>query len=149
MSKQANWLENCKHVVVPFLDLESSKRCLDAAVSIGGQVHVLHAMVPFASSYPMDVFSVETQQDIKGRTFQEIQNQLKEAGYDVKLHLEYGEPAHITAELCEQVGADLIIMESAQRKGIARWFLGSVAEHLVREAPCPLLVLPKVKEETA
>lgn len=146
MSGKVSLFDNCKSVVVPFLDLESSRRCLDAAVSTGGQVHVLHAMVPFASSYPIDVFSVDTQQDIKERSYQDLQRQLKEAGYDVKLHLEYGEPAHIVAQLCEEVGADLIIMESAQRKGIARWFLGSVSEHLVREAPCPLLVLPKVRE---
>lgn len=143
MSEQTSLFKNCKSVVVPFMDLESSKRCLDAAVSTGATVHVLHAMVPFTGSYPMDVFSIDTQQEIKSRSREDIQKQLTEAGYEVQLHLEYGDPAHIVAQLCQEVQADLIIMESAQRKGIARWFLGSVAEHLVREAPCPLLILPR------
>lgn len=143
MSQDKSWFSNCKNVVVPFMDLESSKRSLDAAVSTGGKVHVLHALVPFASTYPLDFFSLDTQQDLQKQTFEKVKATLKEAGYEVELYLRYGEPADMIAELCEEVKADLIVMESAQRKGVARWLLGSVAEHLVREAPCPLLILPK------
>lgn len=143
MDQSNNWLANFKNIVVPFMDLETSKHSLDAATATGGRVHVLHALVPFASTYPLDYFSLDTQQDLKAQTFERVEKILKDAGYDVELYLRYGDPAHMIAQLCEEVKADLIVMESAQRKGVSRWLLGSVAEHLVRESPCPLLVLPK------
>lgn len=37
--------------------------------------------------------------------------------------------------------ADLLIVGTHGRTGVARLFLGSVAEKLVRHAPCPVLVL--------
>ena len=36
---------------------------------------------------------------------------------------------------------DLIVMATHGRGGVARWFLGSVAEEVVRHAPVPLLLL--------
>jgi nucleotide-binding universal stress UspA family protein len=37
---------------------------------------------------------------------------------------------------------DLVVMTSHGRGGTLRWLLGSVAEKLVREAPCPVLLVP-------
>jgi nucleotide-binding universal stress UspA family protein len=39
---------------------------------------------------------------------------------------------------------DLVVMTSHGRGGALRWLLGSVAEKLVREAPCPVLLVPTV-----
>jgi nucleotide-binding universal stress UspA family protein len=38
-------------------------------------------------------------------------------------------------------GADLIIMGTHGRRGIARTLIGSVAEKVVRTAPCPVLTV--------
>jgi nucleotide-binding universal stress UspA family protein len=38
--------------------------------------------------------------------------------------------------------ADLIVMGTHGRAGMKRWFAGSVAEHVLRTAPCPVLVVP-------
>ena len=38
--------------------------------------------------------------------------------------------------------ADLIVMGTHGRTGIKRWFAGSVAERVLRTAPCPVLVVP-------
>lgn len=37
---------------------------------------------------------------------------------------------------------DVVVITSHGRGGVLRWFLGSVAEKLVREAPVPVLVIP-------
>lgn len=42
----------------------------------------------------------------------------------------------------DQIGADLIVMGSQGRRGVRRFFLGSVAEEVVRTAACPVLTLP-------
>jgi nucleotide-binding universal stress UspA family protein len=38
-------------------------------------------------------------------------------------------------------GIDPIIMGTHARKGVPRFFLGSVAERVIREAPCPVITL--------
>jgi nucleotide-binding universal stress UspA family protein len=37
---------------------------------------------------------------------------------------------------------DLIVMSTHARKGVARLFLGSIAERVIREAPCPVIAVP-------
>ena len=39
-------------------------------------------------------------------------------------------------------GADLLVLGTHAREGAARFFLGSVAERTVRDAPCPVVVVP-------
>lgn len=37
---------------------------------------------------------------------------------------------------------DVVVMASHGRSGVTRWFLGSVAEDLVRRSPVPVLLIP-------
>ena len=41
-----------------------------------------------------------------------------------------------------EAGADLLVLGTHARQGAARFFLGSVAERTVRDAPCPVVVVP-------
>ncbi len=50
-----------------------------------------------------------------------------------------GEPAAAIVELAEKEDADLIVMGTHGRTGLARLLMGSVAEVVVRRAPCPVL----------
>jgi nucleotide-binding universal stress UspA family protein len=36
---------------------------------------------------------------------------------------------------------DVIVMSTHARKGVAKLFLGSVAENVIREAPCPVITV--------
>ncbi len=38
-------------------------------------------------------------------------------------------------------GIDMIVMGTHAKKGVPRFFLGSVAERVIREAPCPVITL--------
>lgn len=55
-------------------------------------------------------------------------------------HIRFADPAEEIAQLASDVEADLVIVGSHGRRGIARILLGSVAEGVVRLAPCPVLV---------
>ncbi|EAT59935.1 universal stress protein [Chlorobium sp. BLA1] len=43
--------------------------------------------------------------------------------------------------------ADVIVMGSHGRRGLKRMILGSVAEHVVRRAPCPVLIVKENEHE--
>ncbi len=50
-----------------------------------------------------------------------------------------GDPASAIVQLAEEEGADMIVMGTHGRTGLRRLLMGSVAEAVVRRAPCPVL----------
>lgn len=52
-----------------------------------------------------------------------------------------GRPADVIREAAEEHACDLIVMGTHGRTGMAHLLLGSVAERIVREAPCPVLTV--------
>jgi nucleotide-binding universal stress UspA family protein len=57
------------------------------------------------------------------------------------LQLRTGDPAGEVIYVAEQSRADLIVIATHGRKGLRRFVLGSVAERVVREAPCAVLTV--------
>lgn len=55
--------------------------------------------------------------------------------------LKVGKPSAEVVKAAEEWPADLIVIGSHGRKGIQRALLGSVAEAVLRHAPCPVLVV--------
>ena len=53
----------------------------------------------------------------------------------------FGHGARTIAEYAAERGVDLIVMGTHGRTGFAHLLLGSVAERLVRTAPCPVLTV--------
>jgi universal stress protein A len=56
-------------------------------------------------------------------------------------HVLTGQAARAIAERAINSGADLIVMGTHGRSGVAHLVLGSVAERVLRIAPCPVLVV--------
>ena len=52
-----------------------------------------------------------------------------------------GDACDVVNTTAASVRADLIVMGTNGRRGVARLVLGSVAEHVVRTAPCPVLTI--------
>ncbi|HET7544981.1 MAG TPA: universal stress protein [Polyangiaceae bacterium] len=63
------------------------------------------------------------------------------ARVQVRAYCRAEEPAHEIAQLAADLEADLVVVGTHGRRGIARLLLGSVAEAVVRLAPCPVLVV--------
>jgi len=51
-----------------------------------------------------------------------------------------GDPRVEIVDEAERWGADLVILGSHGRTGVKRWLMGSVAEYVVRHAPCSVEV---------
>lgn len=58
-----------------------------------------------------------------------------------------GPPAAEIIQAARDLPADLIIISTHGRTGLKHALLGSVAEHVVRAAPCPVLVVRETEHE--
>jgi nucleotide-binding universal stress UspA family protein len=74
-----------------------------------------------------------------------------EAG--VKIIIRAGVTHEVICKVAEEVGANLIVMATHGRRGLGHVILGSVTERVLRDAPCPVLVVrpptPKERKATA
>jgi nucleotide-binding universal stress UspA family protein len=66
---------------------------------------------------------------------------LSKRGVQCDALLEKGRPHERIVEAAKRTRADLIVMSTQGRTGFSHLMLGSVAEHVVRTAPCPVLVV--------
>jgi nucleotide-binding universal stress UspA family protein len=65
----------------------------------------------------------------------------REARADVRVHVVEGPATEIICEMAERLPAELIVMGTHGRDGLAHLLLGSVAERTLRRAPCPVLTV--------
>ncbi len=57
------------------------------------------------------------------------------------VHVRIGNIADQLVALATEISADLLIVGSHGTRGVRQWILGSVAERVMRLAPCPVLVI--------
>jgi len=57
----------------------------------------------------------------------------------VSIHVVVGKADDVLVEIADSVEADLIVVGTHGRRGVSRMVLGSVAEQVVRKAPCSVL----------
>ena len=55
--------------------------------------------------------------------------------------LKEGDPASEILDAATEVDANIIVMGTHGRTGLGRLLMGSVAEHVLRKAPCPVLTV--------
>jgi len=66
---------------------------------------------------------------------------LEVPGVDVEYRLMEGEPGSALVQAARDTNCDLIVMGTHGRGGILRVLLGSVAEDVLRNAPCPVMTV--------
>ncbi|MDO8886030.1 universal stress protein [Candidatus Oleimmundimicrobium sp.] len=54
-----------------------------------------------------------------------------------------GDPSDRIVELAEEEKVDAIVMGTHGTTGLARFFIGSVADRVVRKAHCPIVLVPE------
>ncbi len=59
----------------------------------------------------------------------------------VEHRLEEGDPATAILQVAQEAGCDLIVMGTHGRTGLGRLLMGSVADKVVREAPCLVMTV--------
>ncbi len=126
---------------------ERSEHAFQAAYSMardhGSRLVVAYVKAPLAAAYdgtlvPMMPDPVQTPDDVRTRL-------ADRHGLDPWVEVEYrvgeGEPSAEIIRMAGEVGANLIVMGTHGRTGLGRLLLGSVAEAVLRRAPCAVLTL--------
>ncbi|MEO7037714.1 MAG: universal stress protein [Polyangiaceae bacterium] len=65
----------------------------------------------------------------------------KHAGIKWTMHMRQSDPTLAIVQLATDVEADLVVVGTHGRGWLAHFLLGSVAEGVIRQAPCPVLVV--------
>lgn len=130
------------------VDLEHSFKALDFAVRLahqnGARLYVLNvAAIPMGGAELTSTADKEPFWEVTARKRLELMAEEKLVGVadDYELLTRSGEPAAAIAMAQADIGADLIVMGTHGRTGISHFFLGSVAERVVRESGCPVLTV--------
>jgi nucleotide-binding universal stress UspA family protein len=71
------------------------------------------------------------------------------AAFNITTDVVFGPIALTIVERASQIGADLIVMGTHGRGGVAHLLMGSVAERVVRTAGCPVLTTRGTQENQA
>jgi nucleotide-binding universal stress UspA family protein len=132
---------------------EASRSALPAVNGLASQfsatVDVLHVLSPAPSLASMTghgaVATTEYLKSLEERarsTIKEVAG--KEISSDVvtKTTTLMGSPAHEIVNFAEVNDIDLIVIATHGETGLSRLVFGSVAEKVVRHAPCPVLTVP-------
>jgi nucleotide-binding universal stress UspA family protein len=128
----------------------------DLARSFKAHVGLVHIVEPVAMPQPANdtlvglpletVMFPETEilNIQKEQTAILIERTVKQYGNNVEVtnFTEYGSTEEGILRCCAEFNADMIVIGTHSRKGIDRFFMGSVAEHVVRHSTVPVLVVP-------
>jgi nucleotide-binding universal stress UspA family protein len=78
-------------------------------------------------------------------TLVKVVREAREAGVKAEFLVWEGEPGDSIAAAAEAEHADIVVVGTRGRSGAERLLLGSVSDHVVRHADCPVLVVRKPK----
>jgi universal stress protein E len=61
--------------------------------------------------------------------------------HDIRVHLQHGSPASVIRSVADEIEADLLVMGTVCRTGVAGFLIGNTAETVIAHATCSLLAL--------
>jgi len=128
----------------------SAEAALDHALALAerlkARVFLVHTYQLPLIGFPDGVVAASA--ELASRIINQAQEALSEAvakragsGVEIVPILKQADPRDGLLEVAKEVSADLIVMGTHGRRGLARALIGSVAESLVRASPLPVLTV--------
>jgi nucleotide-binding universal stress UspA family protein len=126
---------------------------LDLARRRGGRVHAISVADGYGPPRLPDDLAAEAKDQYRAQAMNTLESYVEErcARLDregqgierprVLLAVDFGRPEERILALADNLRADLIALGTHGRRGIDHLLLGSVAEHVLRSAHCPVLVV--------
>lgn len=144
-----------KNILVPIDFSDHSQRALDYAIELAAKldakVHLLNVIgIPALGIPELGVALTASMIDNLVKNNQDALDKLADPRRKLasigEVMLRTGDTRDMILQACGEVNADLIVMGTHGRRGVSRALLGSVAESVVRTAPCPVLAIRPPKE---
>jgi nucleotide-binding universal stress UspA family protein len=144
---------NLRHVLVPIDFSETSEAALKYGIALArafkAKLHLLHVPehpgVAAEAEYPLGIF--ETMQNAAHDRLGALLTARETRELKPELAMRIGKPSAEIIRYAQNRGIDLIVMGTHGRTGVAHVLMGSVAERVVRSAPCPVLTVHSEERE--
>jgi nucleotide-binding universal stress UspA family protein len=134
-----------RHILVATDFSEASGRALREALTLAmvndAQLSVIHVLQPdrthaaLESPPELDLERIDAE-----KQFRKLLNELK-PGQKITTFVKHGSVTLQVLSLIEEQAIDLLIIGTRARGGLTKVALGSVAEELLRVAPCPVMTI--------
>jgi universal stress protein A len=143
---------NIRSILAPTDFSPSSERAVEyaaaLAAAVGASVHLIHILESLISVVkPWEALATETAAHherlyLEGRSkLAALAARVERLGSHATSEVRSGTPATEIVKAAVDYGADLIVMATHGRSGLPHLLLGSVAEEVMRQAPCPVLTV--------
>jgi nucleotide-binding universal stress UspA family protein len=138
-----------KSVMVPLDGTPFSEQILPIPIDIvrrsGGQLAIVRVVAPARPTVLAGGFADDSSPDYSAETLAYLRERSAEVagtyGVYPQPHLLYGSAAGGIARAAVYEHCELLVMRTHARRGWQRTFLGSVADVVLRQAPCPVLLM--------
>lgn len=123
--------------------MAATEEAFDLAGRLGATLLVVSVIDPGSLLLPGGRFRVRVDQvrEQREQLAQALVERGREDGIDVSFLIWTGDPGDMIVSAAEAEQADMVLVGSHGRGAVGRLFIGSVSEHVVRHAPCPVLVV--------
>jgi nucleotide-binding universal stress UspA family protein len=122
------------------------QRAVDLARVTKAKIHLLHAyalplrsMMPEEAAVPAEVWNAVRDDALE--RLETVRRKVSEQGVEAAVEVSSMFPVEATLAAAEKTGADLVALGTRGRTGLKHVLLGSIAERVVRLAPCPVLTV--------
>jgi len=134
---------------------EPSLKALDYALALaspsGAIVRALHVVEPTQKCLTFDPSSVllpdEESVTLRQAELERIAQERRHQAAKLACHICVGRPVAEIVQAAIDFRSDLLVISTHGRTGLNHLLMGSVAERVVRHAPCPVLVVRKHERE--
>src|SRR5215831_6125382 len=131
---------------------DCAERALDHAVALadklGAKIYLLHVIgVPTLGLPELGVALTTAMMESTVRANHAELDRIatRRSGANLETVLRTGDARDVILDVARDVQADLIAMGTHGRRGVRRALIGSIAEGVVRAAPCPVLTVREQK----
>ncbi len=136
-----------KRILIPLDGSEFAEAALPHARALaactGAELVLLRVAVQplYGSISPDSSPSIRADTEAEASAYLDrVAGELRAAGFRVTAETCTGPVAETILDYAAGIRADLIVMSTHGRSGLARWFIGSVADKIVRGARLPVLL---------
>ena len=137
---------------ITLLHVSDTEKVTETLIGLDAIGYLSNALeLPSASTGCVPSFNVDELKDGTRRRLEECIDATWREGFPIETAVDEGRPSQTIVEYARDHDVDMIVMGTHGRGPVAHFFLGSVAENVVRSADCPVVtvrVAPKTRVKT-